>query len=464
MKLIKENWIADILIKITIFIIFLVAIIAYLPISDDSSRFTGSAESFRFTMEKSNTLFKAKEIGFFVDTIDFHPTKNISIHYDNDTIIKKDDLLSIDVNYSGKKKQIIKNAEVRIFSDNTQIHKDDILNNFIYYGVLNTVNGNTVDLALNENTIRIYRDSVDSVMIGSETITDFIYIDFEMSDNPYSNVYFDTDDITLNIYGVSEFSSSGQWSKIWLRRGEGILGIGNHEFDIKNNDILDIEIAEVDASRLSIDNKIMAFDGIANSAKLNNKNILINDPIYMLKFKPEQINAYATLVNACATLVLVIITIVYVFFTGQMVELTKGSLEQTKKSIHQTENAIEEMKKERKMARIKEQLESFYYPLQTFLSVSVTDNRRNSPNTPTPQLIGPSYEKRDGNRNYKDFIDHQHLAENKVGEELNYFLENFLNTDRIKEEEKIQHYDDLVHLIKKDINRLKTEFDELHGS
>lgn len=461
MKFIKENWIADIFVKIVILIVLVVAIIVYLPISDDSSRFTGSADSFTFTMEKSNTLFKAKEIGFFADTIDFHPTKNISIHYDNDTIIEKDDLLSIYVNYSGKRQQIIKNAEVRIFSDSTQIHKDDILNKFTYYGVLNAVNGNTVDLALNEYTIRIYIDSVDSVMIGSETITDFIYIDFEMVDNPYSNVYFDTDDIALNIYDVSEFSSSGQLSRIRLRRGEGILGIGDHEFDIKNNDILDVEIAYVDFSRLSANDRIMEFDGFVKSAKLNYKNIFINDPIYMLKFKPEQINAYATLVNAGATLVLVIITIVYVFFTQQMAK-------QAEENNKHTESVIEESKKERRMSFIEKRLENFYYPLHDFLLLSVTDNRRKDPTTDTPQLTIPKYFDKKDNRvndiNYKDVINHQYLAEKNVGKELDYFLKTIFTEKRTQNKDEIDRYDKLVKLVEDDIKHIRKEYEELFSN
>ena len=438
MKLIKNSWVAGILVIITILILLIVAIIAW-PISDDSSIFAGSADSYRFTVEKSNTLFKAKSIGFFADAIDFHPTKNISIHYDKDTIIKKDDLLSIYVNYSGKRQQIIADAEVKISSDNATIYKNDMRNIFKYSGELNAEIGNTVDLALNNNTIRIYNGSVDSVMIGSETITDFMYIDFEMIDNAYSNVRFDADDIALNIYGISEFHSSGQLSKIRISRGEGILGIGDHDFDIKNNDILDIEIADVDFSRLSVNDRIMEFDGFVKSAKLNHKNIFINDPIYMLKFKPEQINAYATIVLA-------IITIVYVFFTGE--------------SIHQTDSTIEELRKERKMALITKRLEEFYYPLDELLKtyVSVTDESE-------PELrINVALRNRRHRieiKNYQDITNHQYLAEKDTKVSLDQFLNVISFKNRSKDEKYHDCYNTLVELIKKDISKLQKDFEIL---
>ena len=438
MKLIKNSWVAGILVIITILILLIVAIIAW-PISDDSSIFAGSADSYRFTVEKSNTLFKAKSIGFFADAIDFHPAKNISIHYDKDTIIKKDDLLNIYVNYSGKRQQIIADAEVKISSDNATIYKNDMRNIFKYSGELNAEIGNTVDLALNNNTIRIYNGSVDSVMIGSETITDFMYIDFEMIDNAYSNVRFDADDIALNIYGISEFHSSGQLSKIRISRGEGILGIGDHDFDIKNNDILDIEIADVDFSRLSVNDRIMEFDGFVKSAKLNHKNIFINDPIYMLKFKPEQINAYATIVLA-------IITIVYVFFTGE--------------SIHQTDSTIEELRKERKMALITKRLEEFYYPLDELLKtyVSVTDKSE-------PELrINVALRNRRYRieiKNYQDITNHQYLAEKDTKVSLDQFLNVISFKNRSKDEKYHDCYNTLVELIKKDISKLQKDFEIL---
>ena len=438
MKLMKNSWVAGILVIITILILLIVAIIAW-PISDNSSIFTGSADSFRFTIEKSSTLFKAKEIGFFADAIDFHPTKNISIHYDNDTIIKKDDLLSIDVKYSGKRQQVIKDAEMELSSDNATIYKNNIRDIFTYSGKLNAEYGNTVKLTPNENKIRIYRDSVDSVMIGSETITDFIYIDFEMSNNGYSNVHFYTDDIALNIYGISEFHSSGQLSKIRISRGEGILGIGDHDFDIKNNDILDIEIADVDFSRLSVNDRIMEFDGFVKSAKLNHKNIFINDPIYMLKFKPEQINAYATIVLA-------IITIVYVFFTGE--------------SIHQTDSTIEELRKERKMALITKRLEEFYYPLDELLKtyVSVTDESE-------PELrINVALRNRRNRiliKNYQDITNHQYLAEKDTKVSLDQFLNVISFKNGSKDEKYHGCYNTLVELIKKDISKLQNDFEIL---
>lgn len=432
--------------KVFSYIVVLLGILAIVclvwPISDDLSRFTGSVESFKFTMEKSDgTTFKAKEIGFLSDRITYYKTKNISIHYGNGSAIKKEDLLGIDVIYNGEYPQTIADAEVSISSKSTTINKNDMLKIFTYYGELNAVDGNTVALTPNENKIRIYRGNVDSVMIESENITNFSFIDFEMSDNPYSHVGFDTDNITLTIYDVSKFSSSGQLSKMMIRRGEGVLGIGNHKFDIENNDILDIEIAEVGGSLLSVDNNDMEFDGIANSAKLNNKNILINYPTYVLKFKPEKINAYATLL-------LSIITILYVVFTGQ---------------------TVEESKKERSVSFIMKRLEEFYYPLDELLKtyVHVVEPKNDNTDEPERELrIRATLRQRESRiqiENYQDIINHQYLAENDTKVILDKFLATNISKARTTEKEDLNRYDKLVALIKNDIVKLRNDLEKLRN-
>lgn len=184
---------------------------------------------------------------------------------------------------------------------------------------------------------------------------------------------------------------------------------------------------------------------------MNNDNILVNEYRYLLKFKPEKINAYATLGLA-------FITIFYVIYTGSLVR-------QTEKSIKQTDSIINESKKERQIELITKQLEKFYYPLQNFLLLSVTDNRINIPDTDTPQLSIPIHIIQHKNRvndiNYNNVIIHQHLAEKKVGEELDYFLKNILVKKSTQDENVIKRYDDFVKLIDEDIKIIRRKYEKL---
>lgn len=436
--------------KIILSVIVITIIIINLPVSNQSSRFVGDADSFSITMENSSISFKSKSIGLLANDIVFYRTKNILIEYNNGTVVRIDSS-PIQIEYNKKVYQPMTDIEMSLFLNDVKIDKDYIDNYSIFSGVVNRNAGDYRQLTSINQKVVINENGAIRASIGNKNIADFKQITFKMDNTSFAHVF--TDRINIKASGISEFKSSGQLSKIILYRGEGILGLNNHEFDIKSDDFLDIEMMANYNSRLSAADGKITFHGITSSARLNNQNIIKNDIWYMLTFKPEKINAYATLLLA-------FITIIYVIFTGQMVE-------QTKKSIYQTDNTIEEMRKERKMTFIMKRLEEFYYPLCNLLKTYVREmpsSARSEDNNMRRQLnIRFRAHKKDKNDvpDYIAVVNHQYLAENDTKAAFDYFSKYIIVKDTVSNTKDLKCYDIFVDLIKRDINKLRDEFEIL---
>lgn len=436
--------------KIILPVIVIAIIIVNIPVSNQSSRFAGDADSFSITMENSSISFKSKSIELLANEIIFYRPKNILIEYNNGTAVRID-RPQIYIEYNKKVYQPMTDIEMSLFLNYVKIDKDYIDNDSIFSGVVNRNAGDYRQLTSMNQKVTINENSAIRASMGNENIADFKKITFKMDNTSFAHVF--TDQINMKAYGISEFKISGQLSKITLRHGEGILGLNNHEFEIKSDDILDIEMMANYNSRLSADDGKITFHGITSSARLNNQNIIKNDIWYMLTFKPEKINAYATLLLA-------FITIIYVIFTGQMVE-------QTKKTMHQTDNTIEEMRTERKMTFIMKRLEEFYYPLCNLLKTyvwEVQSNANNKDNVMQRELsIRFKASRKDKNDvlDYTSVVNRQYLAESDTKAALDYFLKFIIVKDKVSSTKDLDCYDKFVVLIKRDINKLRDEFEIL---
>ena len=423
------------------------------PVSNQNSSFTGNVESFNIAMPNPYMSFKAESIGLSADIVVFRSVKNILIDYNNGTETRVDYLPAIQVEYNKTVAQPISDVEMSLLFNDVVI--DKFSNHADIYGKLTSIDR----IKSNDEKVRIYKDGVNSVSINGTNVTDFKQIFFEMVGEGKLQII--SGDIFISVTNISGLDTEKvKFSKITIRNGEGELGLDGHDFDIKTIDDLNIEILSKSDSFITIDNDNVHFDGIATSAKLNNDNILVNEYRYLLKFKPEKINAYATLG-------LVFITIVYVFFTGQMVELTKNSHEQTNESIRQTENAIEEMRTERKMTFIMKRLEEFYYPLCNLLKTyvwEVQSNANNKDNVMQRELsIRFKASRKDKNDvlDYTAVVNRQYLAESDTKAALDYFLKFIIVKDKVSSTKDLDCYDKFVVLIKRDISKLRDEFEIL---
>lgn len=430
--------------------IFITIIIINIPVSHQSSRFVGDTDSFSIIMENSSISFKSKSIELLANEIVFYSPKYIIIEYNNGTVAIIDSS-PIQIEYNKKVPQLMTDIEISLFLNDFKVDKDYIYDYSIFSGEVNRNMGDYRQLTSINQKVVINKNSVNHVFIENENITDFKQITFEMDNTSFAHIF--TDQINIKAYGISEFKSTGQLSQIILYRGEGILGLDDHEFDIKSDDILNIEMMANYNSRLSADDEKITFHGITSSARLNNQNIMKNNLWYMLKFKPEKINAYATLLLA-------FITIVYVVFTGQIVK-------QTEKNIKQTENIITESEKERKVTFIMKRLEEFYYPLNDLLkgyvNVVKTNNDNNDVFERELRIRQELHLRTNRNiiKNYQDVINHQYLAENDTKVILDQFLDECIVKDRTTEKEDLNCYDKLIELIERDITKLRNDLEKL---
>lgn len=446
-----DKIVKPVLIVLSIGIIAIALMYAILPVSNQVSSFAGNAESFNISIQNSDISFKAKSIGFLTDTVVFYSGKNILIEYKNNTEYRVDNLSSIQIDYDKTVNQSIK-ADVKMtFSfNNVIITKDGFSNSTIISGELNKAGSNRLES--NGENIKINNYGVNRVLIGNKNITDFKQISFEMRDG--SEAHFISDEVSISVADISELSTKKvKFSKIAINGIEGELGLDDHEFNLKKTDDLSIEISPKFNSVLSIINEEITFDGTASSARLNNKNIIKNDVWYMLKFKPEKINAYATLLLA-------FITILYVVFTGLIVE-------QTNKNFKQTADIITESKKERKIAFIMKRLEEFYYPLDELLKtyVHIVKIKNDETDVSVRELrvddILRHRKDRIKIKNYQDTINHQYLAEKDTKVILDTFLGKNIYKARTTEKEYLDCHDELVKLIENDICKLRENLGKL---
>lgn len=432
--------------------IFITIIIINIPVSHQSSRFVGDTDSFSIIMENSSISFKSKSIELLANEIVFYSPKYIIIEYNNGTVAIIDSS-PIQIEYNKKVPQLMTDIEISLFLNDFKVDKDYIYDYSIFSGEVNRNMGDYRQLTSINQKVVINKNSVNHVFIENENITDFKQITFEMDNTSFAHIF--TDQINIKANGIYEFKSAGQLSQIIMYRSEGILGLDDHEFDIKSDDILHIEMMANHNSRLSVDDEKITFHGIISSARLNNQNIMKNNIWYMLKFKPEKINAYSTLL-------LVFITILYVVFTGQIVK-------QTEKNLKQTENIIAESEKERKVVFIMKRLEEFYYPLdnllKTYVKVVETNNDNKDVYERELRIRQELYSitGRNSIKSYQDVIKHQYLAENDTKDIFDHVARKIFTTSRTTKKEDLNCYDKLIELIERDITKLRNDLEKYLG-
>lgn len=310
----KKMFLTIVLIIIPLFLFFLV----YSSTAAQFSSFIGSAEYINFSGQNSEVQFKADVIYFTTNETVFYSLKNITIENDKGERRLINDSSSVQIQHNENFSQYLSNVEVDIYFDNLTMTK-----NLVYYtdlrGYMNKYTLN--QLKPNSGHVIIRRPWVNYVFIKNEKLEDFESISFEMDDS--SSVKFFSEVIKLEAYNISDLKIKGRLSKIILYLGEGVLGLDNHIFGIRSPNILDVEIIPnyQNSSYLDVVGTKIVFNGLANSAKINNENMLVKDIFYWLKIQPEKINAYSSATSAIVAVVLVILTAFNVRSTQKLVSM-----------------------------------------------------------------------------------------------------------------------------------------------
>ena len=305
--------------KVGIVVIVIFSIFLYSYLTDNSIQsfdFKGTAESFNLTGQNTEVLFKAKKIHFTTNETVFNNVNNITIESNN-----------------GKLKQIDKSPSVKVITNSNRyrpISIDDIDINIVFNLPMSfkyTINRIEISgymyspfFKLNGGEVTLKNGGVDTVFIGDEKITDFRLISFKMDNT--SSIKVLSNNIELDAFGVSDLIIVGnKLSTISIPYGEGILRLDNHLFDIRNADRTDIKVVPTKESYFEVYEGNIVFNGITNSAKLNNEDQIMSDLEYWLKIQPEKINAYSSLINVFMMLFLVGLTWWYAHSTKKLVSI-----------------------------------------------------------------------------------------------------------------------------------------------
>lgn len=278
------------------------------PDSNPDSSFSGKADSFYIVniVDQNNLVGQISEIYFQANTM------IISLKVDNpDISFRSIKNITIE-NYKGEKKLINYSPYIQIkhYKKNHLLlsngYFDFTLTNYtmtnFYEAFYNSINitGTLAMDDISSNGGKVSIDNFDYIIIGDEKLTNFKQIAFEMDKNGSIQFWPEISKagaypIEVSAYPISNLRIEGVFQRLTLNKGEGTLRIGNHQFDIKAADDLSIEVLPY-TSKLSVNDTIVNFNGIASYSFLNNKDIIINDFSYWWEFQPEKINIFAILV------------------------------------------------------------------------------------------------------------------------------------------------------------------------
>ncbi|MCK4796281.1 MAG: hypothetical protein KAT05_02805 [Spirochaetes bacterium] len=271
--------------------------------SNQSFDFVGDGKIFNFSGQNTEVLFKAKKIHFTTNETLFNHVNNITIESNSGELkqIDRSPLVKLRINTNIYRSISIDDIDITLFF-NSPMSLNYNLNHIEISGYMNShyFKPNGGEVTLNNG-------GVDNVFIGDEEITDFRRISFKM-DN-ISSIKVLSNNIELDAFGVSDLIIIGKkLSTISTSHGEGILRLDNHLFDIKNADVIDIEVLPTTKSSFRFDGVNIIFSGFTNSAKLNNEDKIMNDVSYWFEEEPEKIIALSSVISAVVTAILLILT------------------------------------------------------------------------------------------------------------------------------------------------------------
>ncbi|MCK4798350.1 MAG: hypothetical protein KAT05_13295, partial [Spirochaetes bacterium] len=272
--------------------------------SNHFASFDGNAEHIYFDGEHSDVKFKAKRIELTTNSFTYYSIKNVTIQdYNGDTKLINN-TSRIKVQYTGNFSQDLRNVDVEMYLNNISMTKNIDYNRI-------TIDGYYYSFEIKSNDIVYITDYlVDYVIIDGMNISNYGTISFETDNSSTIKSINVNQKLKLKAHSTSDLKINSKISRIFLYQANGIFGLNDHKFNVKSTDILDVEIIPnyQNQSVFIVDDTEIKFYGTANSAKLNNENIVMGDISYLFKEQPEKIMAIAAAFSAIFTAILLFLT------------------------------------------------------------------------------------------------------------------------------------------------------------
>ncbi|MCZ7383007.1 MAG: hypothetical protein O8C64_15730 [Candidatus Methanoperedens sp.] len=310
---IKELTLKDV-VFIIIYIIFPI-VLGYLIVphffseSNPHFSFSGSSDAFYFRGDWTDVQFKSNLIYLGTNDVLFSSVKNI--------ILK---------NISGEPEKFNNGNSGTIRIESCNIERTPISisapetdfgftfeNLSLYYDAATFKNGTRIYINGYMYDIHPYKpnrgnvtvNSLCNVSINRNIQSGFSEISFEMDNTSFINFWPSRAIVDSSRFSnvlidrESEYNAPERYlSEFHISQSNGKLRLGNHLFDISDADEIDIKVPPDSPRRLRFQDKALIFNGLTNSVKLNNEDIIMSDFSYWLEYQPEKINGFGVLISA----------------------------------------------------------------------------------------------------------------------------------------------------------------------
>ena len=282
--------------------------------SNQFASFDGTSKSIIFNGNNSNVQFEANNLFLTTNFTSYSPIKNVTIQYNNGETELINYAHSIRVQYLEDGYQTFQNVDLKMSMYNLSMTKYWNYNRIDIDGHVNYG-----QLKLN-GMVYLQKNAINYAIIDDMNITDFNQIFFKIDNT--STVYISNNKIKINAYTASDLNIEGTFSRIYLNQVSGKLRLNNQKFDVES-DTLDVVISPnyQDTSFLEIENNNIIFNGLTNSTKLNNENIILEKYDYWFENEPDKIIAIAAALSAISALFLLILTAFNLISTRKLLSM-----------------------------------------------------------------------------------------------------------------------------------------------
>ncbi|MCK4798359.1 MAG: hypothetical protein KAT05_13345, partial [Spirochaetes bacterium] len=258
-----------------------------------TTSFNGNAEYISLNGGQTAIHFKAKSVSLITNTTVYYSINNITIQYYSGWTKLINGTSSIQVQYNEKYPQNLENIEMELSLNNISMTKYfdynwiDIEGSYNYFDIES------------KGYVYIKNNQVDYVILNDVKITDFSTISFEIDNRSNIMSTYNNRKFKLKANSISDLIIKSDVSKVTLFQANGVFGLNDHKFDIKETDTLEVEIIPNNqTSVFSLEDQIVKFYGFTNLVKLNNRDIMDGDILYWFKEQPEKIMAIAAAFSA----------------------------------------------------------------------------------------------------------------------------------------------------------------------
>lgn len=270
-----------------------------------SFSFDGDTESFIISGQNSTIHLNGNFINLYTNYTIFYNVKNITVENVTGEPIIINSSPALEIYYFENDPQILNNVYVDGYFDNLTVIKYFPNNQVTLNGSMESVFIRSIS-----EKITIREPQIKSLLINGKKLKDFNILSFEIDNT--SSIIPAAGVVKINAFFILDYKIIGIPSKIFLHKTEGIFGSSDHLFDLRSTDRLNVEIVpeyQVQ-SYFNINNTKISIFGFTNSAKLSDKDIIMNDITYWFEKQPAKINAIAVVISLFLTAVSLFLTVI----------------------------------------------------------------------------------------------------------------------------------------------------------